>query len=292
MDDNECDEKCCYPLDIGPYLKTNPLAKPCTFKPGAECSPSTGPCCSKTCHFIPQSSNKQCMKDNECAHASSCNGRHASCPKPLAKSDGIECANNKRVCVDGECIGSICLKFDMEECFITSDRYPNITKQCEVACQKGDDNSTCKSSSEIPHLFKTPILLEKGDPCDDYRGFCDESLKCRQLNSLGPLVSFIRDLFIREFWTNLGKWMIEFWWVVVLICVFFILLTMLFIEFCALPVSYSTRHKPSVGFFQTFHHPHSRLQRRRQRLSIEKQPTSLSPPLSQQNQTARTPFGP
>lgn len=288
MDDDDCNEKCCYPQYIEPYLKSNPRAKPCTLKLGAECSPSTGPCCSKSCNFVPKNSYKQCQRATECAYASSCDGLNATCPKPRPKIDGLGCANNNRVCVDGECIGSICLKYNMEECFLTSDRYQDISKLCEVACQKGNDNSTCKGTSDTPHLFKTPVMLEKGEPCDDYRGFCDESAKCRQVDSRGPLLIIFNRLFTREHWHNVGIWLANYWWVVVLICVFLIILAGLLIMYCSLRGSPSDFFKPVImSFFQTFHYPNSTLGRRRPRSSMEIPPLSSLEPLPppQENQT-------
>ena len=277
LNENDCAEKCCYPRDVGIFLQENPRAKGCTLKPGMECSPSMGDCCSKTCNFVPITSNKQCNKASECSKASFCDGRNATCPKPISLDDGLSCASDTRVCIDGECIGSICIKFELQECFLTSELY-DVGKQCEVACQKGRDNSTCRGSSDMPYYFKKPMFLESGEPCDDNRGFCDEFSICHHIAKKGPLVNLLKSLL------NVNTWMAKYWWVVILLCVLLIVVIGLFIKCCVHRVSSFKSSTPaSAAFFQTVHHQNSTIGRRRPHLSDNtyQQPLALSPlPLS------------
>ena len=77
-----------------------------------------------------------------------------------------------QVCQSGECHGSICLKFGMKECFLTSFSYPeDKRKLCELACQTGNDNTTCKGTSELlsQTRLSAGISLRPGSPCDNYQ---------------------------------------------------------------------------------------------------------------------------
>lgn len=76
-----------------------------------------------------------------------------------------------QVCQSGECSGSICSKFGMKECFLTSNVIDDKRKLCELACQIGNDNTTCKGTSELSSITKLPIgiSLRPGSPCDNYQ---------------------------------------------------------------------------------------------------------------------------
>ena len=198
-DDDECEEKCCYPRVVSePDRALNPAAqgckrrprkkwfllkhvegilitspfRPCSFFPtGMQCSPSQGQCCDRTCNFVPASSHQQCKEDGECNGKAFCNGLTAKCPPPPNNPDGTECNGNTQVCQNGECSGSICSKFGMKECFLTSNVIDDKRKLCELACQIGNDNTTCKGTSELASITKLPIgiSLRPGSPCDNYQ---------------------------------------------------------------------------------------------------------------------------
>lgn len=79
-----------------------------------------------------------------------------------------------QLCIKGECAGSICLLWNMTECFLTSQIIPHIDKRklCELACQNGNDTNTCRSTSEFAHLYGLPeggISLRPGSPCDNFQ---------------------------------------------------------------------------------------------------------------------------
>lgn len=138
-------------------------------------SPSQGPCCSSdTCSFVLESSNVQCKAESDCSWSSTCNGRSPDCPQPAAKKNKTRCNEGTQLCINGECTGSICLEWNLTECFLTSHIIPNIDKRklCELACQNGTDPSTCRSTSEFAHVVGLPpggISLRPGSPCDNFQ---------------------------------------------------------------------------------------------------------------------------
>lgn len=217
-DDDECEEKCCYPRVVSEQDKAlNPAAQGCKRRPsksfcsskslsrtqligsetlcllvfffidacffcfcsfvhfllviGTQCSPSQGQCCDRSCSFVPASANQQCKEDGECNGKAFCNGLSAKCPPPPNNPDGTECNGNTQVCQNGECSGSICSKFGMKECFLTSNVIDDKRKLCELACQIGNDNTTCKGTSELASITQLPIgiSLRPGSPCDNYQ---------------------------------------------------------------------------------------------------------------------------
>jgi disintegrin and metalloproteinase domain-containing protein 10 len=101
-------------------------------------------------------------------------GTTPECPDPKPRDDKTKCNNGTQLCINGECAGSICLLWNMSECFLTSQIIPNIDKRklCELACQNLNDTSTCRSTSEFAHLFDLPqggINLRPGSPCDNFQ---------------------------------------------------------------------------------------------------------------------------
>lgn len=95
----------------------------------------------------------------------------------LRKGFFFSCTPNQlgtQLCIKGECAGSICLLWNMTECFLTSQIIPHIDKRklCELACQNGNDTNTCRSTSEFAHLYGLPeggISLRPGSPCDNFQ---------------------------------------------------------------------------------------------------------------------------
>ena len=60
----------------------------------------------------------------------------------------------------------------MKECFLLANQTQDKRKQCELACQIGNDPSTCKGSSELifsaTNLSMT-IMHTPGSPCNNYQ---------------------------------------------------------------------------------------------------------------------------
>lgn len=136
-------------------------------------SPSQGPCCSgETCRFVPAYEQEICRAESDCSTSSKCNGTTAECPMPRPRPDKTRCNNDTQLCIKGECVGSICLEWNLTACSLTTQDYPNIDKRklCELACQNGTD--ICRSTSEFAHKVGLPkggISLRPGSPCDNFQ---------------------------------------------------------------------------------------------------------------------------
>ncbi|KAF5276824.1 hypothetical protein FQA39_LY06376 [Lamprigera yunnana] len=183
-DDIECLDRCCYPRIISQLDKLkNVSAKGCNRKQYTQCSPSQGPCCNAdTCKFFSANENEICKFELECSSSSKCNGVSAECPVPPFRPDKTRCNNDTQLCVMGECIASVCLQWNLTECSLTLQDHPHINekKLCDLACQNGTD--VCRSTSEFAHSVGLPpggVSLQAGSPCNNFQGYCDESLKCK-----------------------------------------------------------------------------------------------------------------
>lgn len=290
-DDEECEESCCYPRVVSETDKAlNPSAQGCKRRPGKLCSPSQGQCCDRSCNFVPASSRQQCKEDGECNGKAFCDGYSAKCPPPPNNPDGTECNGNTQVCQNGECSGSICSKFGMKECFLTSNLIDDKRKLCELACQMGNDNTTCKGTSELHTITKLPIgvgiSLRPGSPCDNYQGYCDVFLKCRAVDAEGPLARLKNLLFNRETLLTIAQWITEYWWAVLLMGVAFVLFMGVFIKCCAVHTPSSNPKKPpALSITQTLRHPYSTLRRKRHH-NPHQQPTPSAPYVAAPNPTS------
>lgn len=145
------------------------------------------------------SQNQQCRSESECSFKSYCDGRTPECPNSRPKDNKTSCNEGTQLCINGECTGSICLNWNMQECFLTSATTTSIDKRrlCELACKNGSDES-CRSTSEFARLVGLPeggISLRPGSPCDNYQGYCDVFLKCRAVDAEGPLARLKNLLF-------------------------------------------------------------------------------------------------
>ena len=193
-DNKECTESCCYPREVEPYLEYDTHAKPCTRRKGALCSPSEGPCCSEKCRY--ETSDKQCRHETECTLESFCNGYRAGCPSAPAKGNKTECNGGTQVCWSGACVGSICQKYELEECFLTSRSGAKPDEMCEVACQRTGDIFSCRRTSEISEMRNiSGLKLRPGSPCNDFQGYCDVFQRCRAVDAEGPLAMLKNLLF-------------------------------------------------------------------------------------------------
>ena len=204
-DNKECTELCCYPREVDPYLSSDPHAKPCHRRPTATCSPSEGPCCSEKCRF--ETSDKQCRHETECTLESFCNGYRAACPPAPAKANKTECNGGTQVCWAGACVGSICQKYEMEECFLTSRSGAKPDEMCEVACQRTGDIFSCRRTSEIHEMRNiSGLKLRPGSPCNDFQGYCDVFQRCRAVDAEGPLAMLKNLLFNHYTLTTIKQW--------------------------------------------------------------------------------------
>ncbi|XP_068082723.1 disintegrin and metalloproteinase domain-containing protein 10 isoform X2 [Anabrus simplex] len=270
-DDDECTDKCCYPRQVSEADRNlNASAKGCYRRSHTQCSPSEGPCCSsESCSFIPESLGVVCKVESDCSWKSKCNGSSAACPAPRPKENKTRCNNGTQLCIDGDCTGSICLEWNMTECFLTSHLIPNIDKRrlCELACQNGTDPNTCRSTSEFAWRVGLPeggISLRPGSPCDNFQGYCDVFYKCRAVDAEGPLARLKNLLFNKQTLLTVAQWVTENWWAVLLIGIAFIIFMGLFIKCCAVHTPSSNPKKPPARrFSETLRRPMNTLRRMR-----------------------------
>lgn len=240
FNEEECKDKCCYPRLISEYDQSlNSSAKGCTRRAKTQCSPSQGPCClSNSCTFVPTSYHQKCKEETECSWSSTCNGTTAECPEPRHRDDKTMCNNGTALCIRGECSGSPCLLWNMTKCFLTSTTLPHVSKRklCDLACQDGNDTSTCRSTSEFADKYniqKGGISLQPGSPCDNFQGYCDVFLKCRAVDADGPLLRLKNLLLNRKTLQTVAEWIVDNWYLVVLMGVAFIVVMGSFIKCCA-----------------------------------------------------------
>ncbi|XP_054744302.1 disintegrin and metalloproteinase domain-containing protein 10 [Anastrepha obliqua] len=291
FNEEECKDICCYPRIISEYdFSMNSSAKGCTRRAKTECSPSQGPCClSNSCQFVPTNYHQKCKEETECSWSSTCNGTTAECPEPKPRDDKTKCNNGTALCIRGECSGSICLLWNMTECFLTSQAVPHVDKRrlCELACQNGNDSGTCRSTSEFAHKFGLPeggINLRPGSPCDNFQGYCDVFLKCRAVDADGPLVRLKNLLLNRETLLTVAQWITEYWYYVVIMGVGFIIVMGIFIKCCAVHTpSSNPKKRRARRISETLRAPMNTLRRmQRHHQGRGAGPRSIPPPAHEQ----------
>ncbi|XP_045108182.1 disintegrin and metalloproteinase domain-containing protein 10-like [Portunus trituberculatus] len=264
-DIQECQEKCCYPLKIPDTLRhANSSAKACMRRKNAVCSPSEGPCCNRnTCTFVSKEAQQVCHMYTECEESAFCEGNNASCPEPVHKEDNRVCNEGTKVCMNGKCSGSICLAKGMKECFLTSDIVHDKKKLCEIACQVGNDSSTCKSTSELKDIFGgSPVFMLPGAPCNNFQGYCDVFQKCRAVDAEGPLARLKNLLFNQDTLNSVAEWITQYWYGVMLLGVGFVVFMGVFIKCCAVHTPSSNPRKPPArSITETLRRPVNTLRR-------------------------------
>ncbi|MGH0135469.1 UNVERIFIED_CONTAM: hypothetical protein FKN15_006441 [Acipenser sinensis] len=124
---DQCKDECCYDANQPENLK-------CRLKEGKACSPSQGPCCTKECTY--KSSAAKCREESDCAREGSCNGMQAMCPISEPKMNFTACHRGTQVCINGQCAGSICEKYGLEECTCASTDGKDDRELCHVCCKE------------------------------------------------------------------------------------------------------------------------------------------------------------
>lgn len=140
-----------------------------------------------------------------------------------------------QVCQQGECKDSICLKYGLVSCFLTSDTVTDKRQLCELACQRPGNNNTCMSTAKLVSEglisgLDAGLSLRPGSPCDNFQGYCDVFLKCRKVDAEGPLVRLKNLLFNQETLLTIVQWVTEFWWAVLLCGIAFVICMAVFIK--------------------------------------------------------------
>lgn len=224
---DQCKDECCFDAN-------QPEGKKCKLKPGKQCSPSQGPCCTAQCAF--KSKSEKCRDDSDCAKEGICNGFTALCPASDPKPNFTDCNRHTQVCINGQCAGSICEKYDLEECTCASSDGKDDKELCHVCCMKKMAPSTCASTGSLQwnkQFNGRTITLQPGSPCNDFRGYCDVFMRCRLVDADGPLARLKKAIFSPQLYENIAEWIVAHWWAVLLMGIALIMLMAGFIKICS-----------------------------------------------------------
>ncbi|XP_043946650.1 disintegrin and metalloproteinase domain-containing protein 10-like [Protopterus annectens] len=210
----ECDvgdndnDPCC-------YSATQPDELKCKRKPGMQCSPSQGVCCSHECDFKP--SSQMCQRESECALKSFCSGMAPNCPAAAPKPNYTLCNMGTRICLNGFCDKSVCVKYGFEKCDCSS---TSMEGKCQLCCQVPGNPETCTStgSSTLQAYFNsTQVKLPPGSPCADKQGYCDRLGICRLVDADGPIAR-LKNFFLKlDKFEDIAEWMKSHWWAILII---------------------------------------------------------------------------
>ncbi|XP_076853321.1 disintegrin and metalloproteinase domain-containing protein 10 isoform X2 [Brachyhypopomus gauderio] len=223
----QCSDNCC-------YSASEPEGQKCKLRPGSQCSPSQGPCCTPQCNF--KGSTEKCREESECALKGMCNGVTAQCPTSTPKQNFTACHRETQVCINGGCTGSICERYGLEICTCASEDGKDETELCHVCCMEKMKPGTCRStgSNEWARYFNNTVkTLQPGSPCNDFRGYCDVFMKCRLVDADGPLARLKKAIFNPQLYENIAEWIVAYWWAVLLMGIALIMLMAGFIKICS-----------------------------------------------------------
>ncbi|KAJ0065172.1 hypothetical protein NL108_005656, partial [Boleophthalmus pectinirostris] len=126
----ECDvghndtDPCC-------YSAKERLGRQCRLKPDKFCSPSQGLCCRPDCGF--KLSGHVCDEETDCQMQSVCSGLSAHCPEPHPKENLTICSQGTRVCLNGVCAESVCVRHQLQQCDCPGD---SMKEKCHMCCQQ------------------------------------------------------------------------------------------------------------------------------------------------------------
>ncbi len=184
------------------------------------CSPTTSTCCSEDCQYLAAENETICRAETECSLASLCNGTSELCPPSVPKPDGTRCQSG--ICYKGSCTHNFCQLRHLHECECTEHSY-----QCHLCCSPGQgSDSPCIPATHynITDSLGLTLFRRPGQTCNNYRGYCDQQLRCIQTDKDGSLDRF-RDAFSSgTLGKNIISW-IENYWYLVLVAV---VLTLIF----------------------------------------------------------------
>lgn len=195
--DDDCKDICCY--------SASNTTNGCKLKPNARCSPTQGTCCTNECLFL--SSSTICSPSSTCLLDVYCTGISAVCPTTDSKyfvpldTDNTPRACNEatQICQNGTCIGTICEKFGMTQCYPSGNlnNANDALKLCHVHCQGGTENRPC-TDTYLLQEFKSigGINQMSGTVCgSSSEGYCDVFYRCRVYTSDTEFDSITRLLF-------------------------------------------------------------------------------------------------
>ncbi|XP_068599865.1 disintegrin and metalloproteinase domain-containing protein 10 [Brachionichthys hirsutus] len=186
----------------------------CHLKPDKACSPSQGLCCHHDCDFKP--AGQTCDEETDCQRESVCSGLSPFCPEPSSKENLTVCNQGTRVCLNGVCTGSVCLKHLLQPCDCPGD---SMKEKCHMCCQQPDKPETCASTTSSVlsrHFQRKALPLGGGSPCSGNRGYCDKFHVCRLLDADGPIARLKNAFLHLDEFDDVGEWMKAHWWAILL----------------------------------------------------------------------------
>uniref|UniRef100_A0A667YMM8 ADAM10 endopeptidase n=1 Tax=Myripristis murdjan TaxID=586833 RepID=A0A667YMM8_9TELE len=205
-ENEECDighndtDLCC-------YSAKEPVGVQCHLKPGKVCSPSQGLCCGQNCMFKP--AGETCDEETDCQKTSLCSGLSPFCPDPSPKDNLTVCSQGTRVCLNGACAESVCVKHGLQQCDCPG---VSMKEKCHMCCQQPGNHKpeTCASttSSVLSLQFqKKRVPLVPGAPCSGNQGYCDKFQVCRLLDADGPIARLKNSFLKLDDFEDLAEWM-------------------------------------------------------------------------------------
>lgn len=200
--------------DLCCFSAKQPVGVQCHLKPGKVCSPSQGLCCAQDCGFKP--SGQTCDEETDCLKDSVCSGLSPLCPEPAAKENLTVCSQGTRVCLNGVCSESVCLKHGLQQCDCPGD---SMKEKCHMCCQQPDKPETCASTTSSVlsrHFQRNALPLVGGAPCSGNRGYCDKFHVCRLLDADGPIARLKNSFLNLDDFDDIAEWMKAHWWAILL----------------------------------------------------------------------------
>uniref|UniRef100_A0A8C6SLH4 ADAM10 endopeptidase n=1 Tax=Neogobius melanostomus TaxID=47308 RepID=A0A8C6SLH4_9GOBI len=207
----ECDfahndtDPCC-------YSAREHIGLQCRLKPDKLCSPSQGLCCRPDCGF--KSHGHICDEETDCQKESVCSGLSPRCPEPSPKENLTICSQGTRVCLNGECAESVCVRHGLEQCDCPGN---SMKEKCHMCCQEPDQPETCASTTSSVlsrHFQRKALPLVGGSPCSANQGYCDKFQVCRLLDADGPIARLKNSFLHLDEFDDLGEWMKVYWWAI------------------------------------------------------------------------------
>ncbi|XP_054459396.1 disintegrin and metalloproteinase domain-containing protein 10 isoform X1 [Anoplopoma fimbria] len=200
--------------DLCCFSTKQPVGVQCRLKPGKACSPSQGLCCGQDCGF--KQAGQTCDEETDCQREALCSGFSPLCPEPSAKENLTVCSQGTRVCLNGVCAESVCVKHSLQQCDCPGD---SMKEKCHMCCQQPDKPQTCASttSSVLSRQFQRKALpLVGGAPCSGNRGYCDKFQVCRMLDADGPIARLKNSFLHLDDFDDIAEWMKAHWWAILL----------------------------------------------------------------------------
>ncbi|KAE8294209.1 Disintegrin and metalloproteinase domain-containing protein 10 [Larimichthys crocea] len=200
--------------DLCCFSAKQPVGVQCRLKPGKVCSPSQGLCCGQDCVLKP--AGQTCDEETDCQKEAVCSGLSSVCPEPSAKENLTVCSQGTRVCMNGVCTESVCVRHSLQQCDCPG---RSMKEKCHMCCQQPDKPETCASTTSsvlTRHFQGKPLPLVSGAPCSGNQGYCDKFHVCRLLDADGPIARLKNSFLHLDDFDDIAEWMKAHWWVILL----------------------------------------------------------------------------